>query len=271
MESKELINYITRNSLNNFAHAIFPIYRFEIGGSPVHIGTCFSIEHHNRKFLITAAHVIDHYSDDRTLAFATTSQERLVQVQGEWYVSEAGEFGREEDPIDLALHELTEEEACKVPAISSSQIEDQAPDESSERMMTIIGFPTSKNKSIKPADLSRKRLSPVRVQYADMEGVPVSYFEERGMSSRSHVAMLRGARSMFDDGMEDNTIGHRGLSGGPMIFAGLSNSGSPIQPQKVVGVILEQDERCGVVVALRMSEVLRRIENFFGSRSRPRP
>lgn len=61
--------------------------------------------------------------------------------------------------------------------------------------------------------------------------------------------------------MEDNSIGHHGFSGGPLIYAGLSNSPSAIGDQLIVGVILEGDDSHGVIVALRLSVVLRHIES----------
>ncbi|WP_457321962.1 hypothetical protein, partial [Stenotrophomonas sp. P5_B8] len=142
-----------------------------------------------------------------------------------------------------------------------SMIEQNTATTSRGRALTMIGFPRSKNKKVSPKSSNEKRLSPRRAQYTDMEILPIEQFAKRGMSTATHVAMNRDARAIGSDGAEENTIGHIGLSGGPLIFAGLSEDSPPLQPQKVVGVVIEHGDGRGSVIALRMSVVLRLIED----------
>ncbi|NYG31446.1 hypothetical protein HZU83_01880 [Sphaerotilus montanus] len=263
MKSPELINIIQQNALNNFAPAIFPIYLIADYGDPVHIGTCFAFEYKNRRFLVTAAHVVDH-TKNGTLFFASPAGESLIGIAGEWHVAIPGSNPREEDPFDFAWHELTVDEKKNLPCIAAGQLEDVKSPASGMRMLIMIGFPASKNKKISPDNRRNRRLAPTRAQYLNIEIMPNEYFNARGMSPQTHVAITREQRSIDSAGEEVNTIGHHGFSGGPLIYAGLQKSPVLIEDQKVIGVVLEGDNKFGVVVALRMSVILRHIDTKIG-------
>lgn len=260
MNASDLVRVVQQVALNNFAGSIFPVYRFTEGCDPIHIGTCFAFEYRQRRFLLTAAHVMDHKTLGQ-LAIASTSTQHLVDIKGQWHVVEPVDRTREEDPFDFAWHELTTDEVDSVPCIPESDLEDTHTPGVGLRLLTMIGFPVSKNKKITPDNRRKGKLSPVRAQYSDTETTPSQYFTDRGMSTATHVAMERGNRAIGSEGLEVNTIGHRGFSGGPLIYAGLTNSPVSIGDQKVVGVILEGDDSTGVIIALRLSVVLRHIDS----------
>lgn len=260
MNASDLILEAQQTALNNFARSIFPIYRFDEGADPNHIGTCFAFEYRQRRFLVTAAHVMDHKSLG-SLGFASTSENRPVEIKGEWHVVDPADKPRDEDPFDFAWHELTPDEVPSVPCIPASGIEDTASPAVGQRLLTMIGFPVSKNKKISPDSRRKKTLTPMRAQYTNLEMTPADYFEARGMSPKTHVAMKRENRSIDSSGVEENTIGHRGFSGGPLIYSGLTHSPTSISSQKVVGVVLEGDDLSETIIALRLSSLLRNIDS----------
>ena len=262
MDSLELIRLVQQVALNNFAGSIFPVYRFNEGADPVHIGTCFAFEYRQRRFLATAAHVIDHKALG-ALGFASTAASVPVEIAGQWHIVNPGDRPREEDPFDFAWHELTSEEALRVPCIPTEKLEDADAPTSGLRLLTTIGFPVSKNKKIAPDNRRKGQIAPVRAQYSNTEMTPAAYYQARGMSIATHVAMKREQRAVDSNGVEDNTIGHRGFSGGPLIYAGLTNSPVSIDGQKIVGIILEGNEAIGTIVALRLSFLLRHIDRIF--------
>lgn len=255
----ELINDVQQAALSNFAGSIFPVYRFADGGDPVHIGTCFAFEYRERRFLVTAAHVMDH-QDRGLLGFASTAERVPVEIQGQWHIVSPGDRSREEDPFDFAWHELTSVETPSVPCIPESALENTATPSSGLRLLTTIGFPVSKNKKIKPSERKSRSIVPIRSQYSNTEMTPTAYFQARGMSPSTHVAMKRESRAINSDGVEENTISHRGFSGGPLIYSGVTNSSISLGSQKVLGVILEGDDSSGTIVALRLSVLLRHID-----------
>lgn len=259
MNSLELIQAVQQIALNNFAGSIFPVYRFAEGDDPVHIGTCFAFEYRRRRFLVTAAHVIDHKARGY-LGFASTTEREPVEVKGPWFIVDPGNLPREEDPFDFAWHELTPDEIQSVPCIPESGLEDTTTPASGLRLLTTIGFPVSKNKKINPSDRRRRVIAPTRAQYSNTEMTPAEYFQDRGMSPSTHVAMKRESRAFDSNGVGVNTIGHKGFSGGPLIYSALTNSPISISNQKVVGVILEGNDSIGTIVALRLSVLLRHID-----------
>lgn len=260
MEARELIGIVQQKALNTFARATFPVYKFDELADPVHIGTCFAFEYRDRRFLVTAAHVLDHDNQGR-LGFASTAENRPMQILGEWHVVSPGDRPREEDPFDFAWHELTADEIAHVPCIAAVQLEDSESPAIGLRLLTMIGFPVSKNKKISPDARRKRRLSPKIAQYSNTELASDEHFKSKGMSSRTHLAVKREQRSIDSEGLEVNTIGHHGFSGGPLIYAGLTTSPTSFDDQKVVGIILEGNETFDVVFALRISVVLRHIDS----------
>lgn len=259
MNAQTLINNIQEIALKNFAPAIFAVYKIDGSNAPIYIGTCFAFEYRERRFLVTAAHVLDHQRDCM-LAFASTTGGNPIPFSGAWHVASPGDKPREEDPFDFAWHELTPDEIARVPCVPAARIEDAQSPAAGLRLLTMIGFPVSKNKKISPADRKRRLLLSKIAQYSNTELIPNEYLKKRGMSPHSHVAMRRERRAIDNDGEQENTIGHQGLSGGPMIYTGLADPFVSIGDQKVVGVVLEGNEEIGVVIALRISVVLRHID-----------
>lgn len=260
MTARELISIIQNIALTSFGASILPVYRFD-DEEPVHIGTCFAVEFADRRFLITAAHVLDHRKQG-PLAVGAASE--LVEVQGTWFISNPGARPREDDPIDFAWHELTKDEATSLSCIPAAALEDSQGSSRGVRLLTMIGYPVSKNKKLSPEARKLRRIQPKRAQYTDTEAIDPAYFARRGMSALTHVAMKRSNRARENDGTVVNTISHRGLSGGPLIYTGLSISPPSIGNQLIVGIILEGDESGGVVVALRLSVVLHHIKSQLG-------
>lgn len=268
MNSRELIRDVQQAALENFAGSIFPIYRFSEGADPIHVGTCFAFEYKQRHFLVTAAHVIDHKTLG-CLSFASTSGNRPIEIKGKWHIVNPGDRPRDDDPYDFAWHELTPDEVLRVPCIPASEIEDTDSPSIGVRFLTMIGFPVSKNKKLSPESRRKRTLNPVRAQYTDMEIRATDYFDRRGISSKTHVAMKRTDRSIDSNGVEENTIGHRGFSGGPLIHLGLTHSPASTSSQKVVGVVLEGDDSMATIVALRLSVLLRNIDYQISREEQP--
>ncbi|WP_186099586.1 hypothetical protein [Burkholderia gladioli] len=260
MEAKELIDYATSEAINKFAFAIYPIYAFVEENDPTLIGTCYAIEYKNRKFLVTAAHVIDNHKY-ATLALSASAGEPIV-IQGEFHIVDLNGKIREDDPWDFAWHELTVGEAKNISCIPENDIETHGIPGVGVGLYVAIGFPVSKNKKIKPEDRRNRRLSPNRASYMNVQVDATEYFEERGMSAVTHIAIKRENRSVNSGGDEGNTIGHKGLSGGPLIDTGMRLPAGTTFSQKVSGIVLEGSEKNKILVALRLSVVLRHIEKI---------
>ncbi|SKC99393.1 hypothetical protein SAMN05445504_7721 [Burkholderia sp. CF099] len=259
-ESQHFINDLYVAADATFAPAVYPIYGFVEGADPVVIGTCFAIEYRGRKFLVSAAHVIDDHRK-ATLALAPVRGGEPITVEGQFYIVNPGDKLREDDPFDFAWHELTTEEALKIDCIPERNLEDDRTSGGGTCLYIAMGFPASKNKKISPANRAKRLLVPNRARYMNVETDATEYFEFREMSSETHIAIERENRSHSLDGVEENTIGHKGLSGGPLINTGARLNPASLGRPKVSGILIENDEKRKIIVALRLSVVLRHIDS----------
>ncbi|WP_155835114.1 hypothetical protein [Herbaspirillum sp. RV1423] len=259
----KLIEQVSADAVGKFTFAVYPVYAFVETGDPELLGTCFAIEYRNRKFLVTAAHVIDNHKH-AALALGTPFSNELVAIERLFHLVDPGDKPREDDPFDFAWHELTAEEARIIACIPEDNIENRRSHEGGTGLYMAMGFPVSKNKKISPDDRRARRLIPLMFRYTNLQADADEYFKKRGMSPETHIAIKRENRSINEDGKEENTIGPKGLSGGPLINTGLRLPFSSILPPKVGGMILEKDEKSQVIVALRLSVVLQHIDATIG-------
>jgi hypothetical protein len=259
-ESQQLSNDLYVAADATFATAVYPIYGFVEGADPVVIGTCFAIEYRSRKFLVSAAHVIDDHKK-ATLALAPVRGGEPITVEGQFYIVNLGDKRREDDPFDFAWHELTIEEALKIDCIPEQNLEDNRTSAGGVSLYIAMGFPASKNKKISPANRDKRLLVPNLARYMNVEEDATEYFKFREMSSETHIAIKRENRSHNLKGEEENTIGHKGLSGGPLINTGARLNPASLGRPKVSGILIENDEKRKIIVALRLSVVLRHIDS----------
>jgi len=259
-KASDLIAEVRKEAFRKFASAVTPIYAFVEDNDPVLIGTCFAIEYKNRKFLVTAAHVLDNHKF-ATLAAGSPSGE-FVTIEGHFHMTPPGDSGRKDDPWDFAWHELTAEEAAKLVCVPESDLETQSVPGASQSLYVAIGFPVSKNKKIKPEHKRARRLAPSPAMYINSGAEASAYFSKRGMSQETNIAIKREGRAYNDNGQQENTIGHRGLSGGPLINSGLRLPAT-IDAQKISGIVIEGDDdnqNHTIIVAVRLSVVLQYID-----------
>lgn len=244
-----------------FLPCTYPIYAFVEENDPVLIGTCFAMTYKSRKFLVTAAHVIDDCKK-AILALGTASG-HLVNIEGEFYVTPTNDKSREDDPWDFAWHELTEEEITKITCAPESSLEVAHDPEVVENVYVALGYPVSKNKKISPEQRRAHKLKPVVARYMNLQTDAAVYFQSRGMTSETHIAIKRENRSLNQERMEENTIGHTGLSGGPLIDSGMKLNPAGFFSPKISGIVIEGDkkgERSRIIVAVRVSVLLRHID-----------
>lgn len=243
-----------------FLPCTYPIYAFIEENDPVLIGTCFAISYRERNFLVTAAHVIDE-SHNATLALGTASGD-LVIIEGEFYVTPTNGKSREEDPWDFAWHELTEEEVAKISCVPESSLEIVPDPRVVEKVHVALGYPVSKNKTIRPEQRRARKLKPIVARYMNRQTDAVEYFQTRGMAPETHIAIKRENRSLNQERVEENTIGHIGLSGGPLIDSGMQLNPPGFFSPKISGIVIEGDnkaQKSRLIVAVRISVLLRHV------------
>lgn len=260
-KGRELLNRAVASAMARFGAGVYPIYAFP-ETEPVFIGSCFAIEHRGRRFLLTAAHVMDNHHHAQLAVGDSTA---MYSIGG--FVFSVNPVGgdRDEDPFDFAWHELSSDEAQHLKIISSADLDLSESPPTGKAAYTATGYPLSKNKKISPAERKKRKLASMRVQYTDFRLDAPALFARRGMTPETHIAIQRGQRALDESGHEDNTIGHKGLSGGPLVDVGLKAPYGESGPQRVVGILIENDDEETLILAVRLWVVLREIDKVIAA------
>jgi hypothetical protein len=264
-QGRKLLNSATKSAMDRFGPAIYPIYAFR-EYSPEFIGTCFGIAYRGRKFLVTAAHVMDNHREAQLAVGVSTG---MYSIVGDFFTVKTPQVGRDEDPFDFAWQELNSEDAKNFEVIASDDIDISNVPPSDKKAYTAIGYPLSKNKKIRPNERQQRNITPKRVQYSDFRVDAVEYFKHRGMTLETHIAIKRDNRAIDADGREGNTIGLKGMSGGPLIDIGLRAPDGQLSPQKVAGILIEHNDKETIIVAVRLGLVLLQIDKAINDQSSP--
>lgn len=150
--TRDYLNDAAKAALTTFRDAVRPIYRTTERGVPDHIGTALLLELSEGKFLLTAAHVLDHNSETSLYLGA----DAFAMLQFEALVSVAADGKRSSDHADFAMARLGDDVLAKLPNarfITEAEISRSAVS-SEGRTYTCLGYPNSKNK-VKPHKGSR--------------------------------------------------------------------------------------------------------------------
>lgn len=128
-----------------YKESVRPIYGVDRNDKPSHIGSCFLLEFKDKKYLITAAHVVDH-SEKTTLRVGGTTG--LVILEGDFFMTEAPEEIRDNDHYDFAWINVSDEFLSSLGDIVIIRESDIAPrlSDYKGRVYLCLGYPRSKNK-----------------------------------------------------------------------------------------------------------------------------
>lgn len=257
-DSQKLLLEAETASVQAFHHAIYPIYAFRDNDDPTLVGTAFAIEYKDARYLISAAHVIDNI-EKAELGYGANGI--FTQITGEIHkIKPTG--AREDDPLDFAWIKLSSAEAEKIAYIPSALL-DVSPEQPTGRIHSAVGFPLSKNKTIAPKERQRKVISPKKLTYHGTLADAAEYFDKREMTSATHLAIKHQGRSYESDGTEVNSFAPKGMSGGPMIDLGLRQPLERPFCQRISGVLIENDLKAEVIVAVRIHLVLDAIDQHY--------
>jgi hypothetical protein len=270
--AKEIIRRLIEDGANaaseKYRDAVRPIYGHDRKFGLCHIGSCFILEYKQQKYLITAAHVVDE-AENTTLAIGGSHQ--LVTVEGVFCVTEAPNGVRDNDHYDFAWRRITDEfynSLGNVGLIKDSEISQKLP-QLRGRVYLGLGYPCSKNK---PSRSSGSALKPRKARYYASWREMRELYDELGVSGDDHIAIERKRQSRSDEGNMVNSIGPKGMSGGPLIDLGRMASIEEItrgstRPAKLAGMLIEHHKKHGAIVSVRIDLIVASIESALHSTS----
>lgn len=262
---KNLRHELSEKASESFRNSVRSVLASENGRKPEIIGTCLLIEVDGRRYVVTAAHILDNL-DTHSIYISGAIGTQPVQIVGVVNMTKPPSDGRKFDKIDLAFWEIDENTAQNlgdVEFINSTRFShNQA--SLKYRLYLAMGFPVSRNK--KSVDNPNKAIRPSLSKYT------AELLEDQGLNSglgvtgEQHLFLKFQDQSEAFNGEVRNTFQPRGLSGGSLIDLGnfaapTKYDASLTQNAFLAGMIIERNSDYQVLVAIRVQVILESIRS----------
>lgn len=254
----------TEKSQAHFFRSVRPVYGLTHSDTPMAVGTSFLFQVDGRKFLITAAHVID-WNQQTTLYVAGLAT--LEQITGDAGVTKAPVTGRTGDKYDFAFMELSNEFAERVGADAFLNADDVSENRGTMegRCFMALGYPASRNKP-KPLAITGTHAVGKSWVYSDSCHLTDKVFNDVGASPERHLLLKFGKRSKAFSGEVTNSINPQGASGGILVDLGridpaMLAPSAPFIP-RLAGVLIEHHSSSKAIVATKIQLIIDAIRKF---------
>jgi len=233
------------------------------GRNPEIVGSCTLLQIDGRRFVVTAAHLLDGLETHEIYVSGSVGTEP-VQIIGMTYSTASPPQGRDHDKIDIGFWGIEEPLAEKLGAVSfivSNRFSlNRAPFEN--RMFVALGYPVSRNK--RNIDHVRKSIKTTLSKYTAELDCDPSVPKAFGVSGNDHLFLKHHKYSETATGEKQRTFKPVGLSGGPLIdlgnFATLDRYASDTTISGYVsGMIIERFAKHKVLVATRIHRIVEAI------------
>ncbi|WP_157958249.1 hypothetical protein [Salinicola sp. CR57] len=254
---REKLDQAADSGADQFIAAIRPIYGASNHGRPDHIGSGFLLLWKDKRYLVTAAHIIDENSES-TLYLGVGSC--LQEISAEFFCTNKPDNDRSKDHYDFAWTELTNLslEGCDdLPFISESMISLKS--SCHDNAYLALGYPNSKNKK---HDNVNNSVTPKYMKYTSTLKKDKSWAAKRSLSGNEHILLKYHNKYARDsDGNKVNTLSPRGASGGALIDVGALHQVDVYKPNhtptgRLAGMIIEKSAEHDVLVAVKIGTIL---------------
>jgi len=250
--SREYLDETAKFAREKFRDAVRPIYGVTERSNPDQIGSGLLLELPEGRFLLTAAHVLDH--NGNTSLYLGGDDFALLQFEA--LASRAPEGDRTKDHADFAIARLDSNTLGKLVGakfITEAEISRSvalAP----PRAYACLGYPNSKNK-IKPHH--GLAIVPKLLTYTST-GAPASQLMAIA-NDELHVLVSYNAKYARDeDGKKVNAIKIQGCSGGAIVDLGPISPDALADPPdpKLAALLIEGHAAEKVILGTRLTAIL---------------
>lgn len=254
--ARDLLQTGSEDARTRFGDSIVPIYGATSTSQPEHLGSAILMELSEGRFVLTAAHVLDH-GDNTTLYLGASSAGKLVAIVADAHVTVAPGDNRDEDRADFALIKVDPTLAVAL-ANEKFIVEDQisrSVSDPSKRTYTCLGFPNSKNRI---TGYQGQSITPKLGIYTSV-GRPPEKFPERA-NGEYHLLVDHDQKWSCDDaGNRVNSMNLHGFSGGAIIDLGEMGDPNgletPYEP-KLAALFIEGHRDEKVIIGTRVSKII---------------
>lgn len=241
-----------------FRLAVRPIYGANENGRPMHIGSSILLLLDGVRYVVTAAHVIDH-ADETTLYIGADAD--LVPLVGLTFAStQAPGKRREFDRYHFAFAPLTDaiiEKLAGAKFIEEHEIDAAIPSEPGI-YYTVLGYPNSRNGDF---DNALKRATAKLWPYSGTAAFHAKLLDGLPGKGSSHILIKFEGWGRDDQGVRLRTLSPRGMSGGAVVRG--QNLADPkavllgtLTAPKLAGLVIERDQKHPYLVATHMNAIL---------------
>ena len=260
---RDRMNECTDILAKEYLKSVRPIYGSTEHGKPYHIGSCVLIEVSNLKYLITAAHVIDH--NEITTLYVSGAND-LIQIEAEALITNPSNGNRDDDKLDFAILLLPTEIIEKLGDVIflNESLILNSPPTTKGKMYLALGFPNSKNKKVNNPE---KKVTQNPFVYSSTLNLDAKIFNEVGATENQHYLLDFCSKHSKDENNNIvNSIAPKGASGGGLFFMEDMNNPESYRPDtsctgKLVGILIENHKNQKVIMATKISVVINALTN----------
>lgn len=244
--------------------AALPVYSTN-SGDPDHIGTAWVLEEgeegQERRYLITAAHVVDECSSSGLyVAFDGC----FIPIDADAWLTKAPGGDRDKDRYDVSvipLDQLWDQYFTGMRPIKSALVR-WGSSVVPGHLYCVYGYPNTKNKM----RWRNTRVKATSVLHTDAAVDAPEVARKLPGKGEHHILIRYGKQVLDQGGRKTNSIRPKGMSGGPVVDLGrLSDPNilaglEPLLPL-VTAIVIEKDQ-AGPIITTKMSVVRTIIDNL---------
>lgn len=251
----------TDHAQNHFFPSVRPIYWTAPAGIAEAVGSSLLLQVDGRRYLVTAAHVLDFNKDSTLYVAGNNALEKITGVAG---VTKAPASGRSDDKYDFAFMELPKDFIERLGVdffIDANEVAQNrgAPD---GRCFMALGYPASRNKA-KPISVTGTHVRAKAWAYSATTHTDTKVFDAIGVSPETHLLLKFGKKSKVFTGETTSSINPQGASGG--ILADLGR----VDPQslapltqltpRLAGILIEHHAASKAILAVKIQAIIEAI------------
>lgn len=249
-----------------YAKSVRAIYGVNQRNKLYHIGSCVLIEYEDSKYLITAAHVIDHLTDHKTTLYISGS-EKLVALSGESVITTRTDIRRKKDKFDFSVLMLSEKTLSSLTGLyfipKSEWLLRDVPE--ATNIGLVVGYPNSQNKRYYGA---RRSVKSTFFIYSSQFKKDIEIYETTGTHPTTHYLIDYSAKySKNCYGVRVSSTHTKGVSGGALFtMPGFKNPDYYAVDRKcmgmLTGILIEKPDQQHVLIFTRLSEIIKAIPHI---------
>ncbi len=259
----ERMNECTDILAKKYLMSVKAIYGAKENGRPEHIGSCVLLEHKKKKYIVTAAHVID---NNKYTSLYISGEKNLVLITGQCLITVSPEENRRKDKLDFSIIPISDEISFQMgntTYLTEKEWQLNSLPEN-ERFCLVLGFPNSQNKKIDP---TKKVVKQEPFVYSSSLKNDADLFKKTECHKDYHYLLdFCGKHSKDSNNVTVNSIHPKGVSGGGLfLIEGMANpenySSESMCRGKLLGILIEFHKEQKVLIFIKLSLVIQAVKS----------